>query len=90
MTQPTQAQRGYGPEHQRERKRWEQILEAEQVIPCAKCSKPIHHGDTWDLGHTDDRTSWTGPECIPCNRSAGGRNGAKATNAKRNMKIRDW
>lgn len=90
MSQRTNKERGYGREHQRERKRWERILAVELVTPCARCHEPIHHGDKWDLGHTDDRTGWTGPECIRCNRSAGGRNGARVTNMKRNMKVRDW
>ena len=80
----------YGPAHKRERKRWINILAREGVVPCARCHQPIHHGDTWDLGHTDDRTAWTGPECVSCNRSAGGTNGARITNMKRAMKIRDW
>lgn len=87
---PTKEQLGYGRAHQRERRRWERILEAEQVVPCARCPEPIHHGQAWDLGHTDDRTGWQGPEHVSCNRSAGGRNGAKVTNLKRNMKKRDW
>ena len=80
----------YGPGHKRERRRWSYILSQEGVLPCARCQGPIHHGDAWDLGHNDERTAWTGPEHVSCNRSAGGRNGAKVTNAKRAMITRDW
>lgn len=81
-------QRGYGTAHQATRKRWARRLK-QGPIPCARCGKPIHHGDPWDLGHTDDRTTWTGPEHVHCNRSAGGRNGAIKTNQQRNI-TRTW
>lgn len=91
---PSAAARGYDARHRRERTRWERIIKAQGVVPCHRqgpnCVGPIRDGDKWDLGHTDDRTAWTGPECIPCNRGAGGRNGAKVTNAKRQMIVRDW
>lgn len=87
-------ERGYGTAHQTERKRWEAQV-ATGTITCArqgpKCTgQPIAPNQAWDLGHTDDRTAWTGPECIPCNRGAGGRNGAIATHLKRQTTTRDW
>lgn len=80
----------YGSGHQRERRKYQARLDAGEVIPCARCDQDITMHDEWDLGHTDDGTAWTGPECVPCNRSAGGRNGAHATNAKRQQTINDW
>lgn len=82
--------RGYNLQHQRERKRWKRILSDEGVLPCPRCQLPIYDGQPWDLGHTDDREAWTGPEHVSCNRGAGGRNGAKVANTKRQMKIREW
>jgi hypothetical protein len=88
------SKRGYGAAHQRERKKWEAAV-AQGDVMCArqgpKCvGQPIKPGQAWDLGHNDDRTQWTGPECVPCNRGAGGSNGAAATNAKRQTVTRDW
>ncbi len=85
----TTTERGYDTRHQAERERWRPTVEAGHAS-CARCNEPIAPDQPWDLGHTDDRTGWTGPECVPCNRAAGGRNGAAATNAKRSMTIREW
>lgn len=65
---PSSAERGYGPEHRKRRKRWAKRVEAGGVR-CWRCDHPINPDDQWDLGHDDrDRTIWRGPECIPCNR----------------------
>lgn len=77
----TPAQRGYGVEHKRERLRWEAII-GRRPVYCARCDKRIKPGDAWDLGHTDDRSGYNGPECMRCNRSAGGKNGAKTRNSQ--------
>lgn len=90
MTKPkTNRERGYGPQHRAERRKWERVV-ASGIATCARCDKPIEPGQPWDLGHNDDRTAWTGPECVPCNRGAGGVNGAKVTNEQKQMTIRDW
>lgn len=87
-------ERGYDAHHKAKRLEWEPIV-AEGGVMCArqgpKCTgQPIEPGQAWDLGHTDDRTAWTGPECIPCNRGAGGANGARVANERRAMTIREW
>lgn len=65
----TSTQRGYGKEHQAERARWAADV-ADGFVNCARCGKLIEPGEPWDLGHTDDRTGWTGPEHRRCNRAA--------------------
>lgn len=80
------AERGYDGRHQRERERWRPKVEA-GLIDCARCNEWIRPGTPWDLGHDDhDRSRYTGPEHMSCNRKAGGRNGALAANAKRGTK----
>lgn len=93
--QDTTTSRGYGSQHQQQRAKWTPIVEAGGVM-CArrgpKCiGKPIQPDQEWDMGHDDhDRTKWTGPECVPCNRGAGGRNGAAVTNSRWSMTVREW
>jgi hypothetical protein len=69
----TRQQRGYNAAHDRERGRWEPKVR-QGVVRCARCGERIDPDERWDLGHTDDRTTWTGPEHADrCNRSAGGK-----------------
>jgi hypothetical protein len=83
-------ERGYGRAHQLKRAEWQKVIDA-GAGECARCHEPIKPGDEWDLGHDDhDRSKYNGPECVPCNRRAGGRNGAAVTNAARAMTVRDW
>lgn len=91
----TTTARGYGAQHQAQRAKWVPIVKAGGVM-CARqgpnCTgKPLAPDQPFDMGHDDnDRSKWTGPECIPCNRGAGGHNGALVTNAKHAMTIREW
>lgn len=77
--------RGYGHEHQQLRAEWAKELKKLGVLPCARCGESIYHGDDWDLGHTDDRTGYTGPEHRSCNRADGGRRRHAPTSFKRRV-----
>ena len=89
MAKRSTTERGYGHDHQLARQHWEPIVQAGGV-DCARCGRPIDPDEPWDLGHTDDRKGYTGPEHMGCNRSAGGANGAAVTNAARAMIVREW
>ncbi len=67
----TRQQRGYNRHHDTLRRRWAPRVDR-GLVDCARCGERIHPGQPWDLGHTDDRTAWTGPEHVTCNRTAGG------------------
>lgn len=74
----TRQARGYDAAHDALRRDWQRKIDAGETVWCARCHRRrIRPGDAWDLGHTDDRRSYTGPECERCNRSAGGRRGAR-------------
>lgn len=61
--------RGYGAEHQRERKRLEPMV-ARGEARCARCGLPIAPGSEWDLDHDDhDRRKYLGPSHRSCNRA---------------------
>lgn len=66
----TRQSRGYGAAHEAQRKAWEPRVKRGGVA-CAKCQQPIAPHGEWDLGHNEDRTAWTGPEHVHCNRRAG-------------------
>lgn len=80
--------RGYGAAHKAERKRLEPIV-ARGGVTCAKCGQLIEPGEPWDLGHTDDRTGWTGPEHRDCNRADGARRG-NARRGRVHVDERPW
>jgi hypothetical protein len=83
----TTGDRGYGLTHKQVRASWAPKVDA-GIVDCARCGEPIEPGRPWDLGHTDDRTAYTGPEHRSCNRRAGGTNGAMVTNAMRGTAVR--
>jgi len=62
--------RGYDAAHEKERQR---IVKAGiHNFTCAKCSAQFDLDEPFQLGHTDDREAWTGPEHIRCNLRAAG------------------
>lgn len=69
----TTTARGYGTRHRNLRTQWAPRV-ATGTVPCWRCGDLIAPGTAWDLGHTDDRSGYGGPEhARACNRSAGGR-----------------
>lgn len=60
--------RGYTGPHRKLRAEWAPVV-ATGTVPCTRCGARIEPGQPWDLGHTDDRTTWTGPEHASCNRA---------------------
>jgi hypothetical protein len=72
-------ERGYGKEHEKQRRAWVPIVargEAEcHAVKCLMPSRAIGVRDEWHLGHTPDRSRWTGPEHPRCNTSEGATRG---------------
>ncbi len=81
------AARGYGGGHQRLRAQWKPAVDAGQVCchaaVCLMPSRWIMPGTPWDLGHTPDRATWTGPEHQRCSRADGPRRGNRLRKARR-------
>jgi hypothetical protein len=75
----TTTQRGYGQDHVKLRThllaRWR------PGDPCARCGQPMWHRHLIDLGHTADRTGYTGLEHRACNRADGARRGNRQRKA---------
>ena len=73
------SERGYGHEHQAERARWKPRVERGDVdchaVICLEPSRRIAPDARWHLGHTPDRSAWTGPEHERCNTSEGATRG---------------
>ena len=79
--------RGYGSTHQATRKRLKPLVEA-GLATCPRCLRPILPGQPWHLGHSDDRTTYTGPEHRRCNLQAAGTKGYAALEERRGS--RPW
>lgn len=82
-TYGTSAERGYGYQHQAKRREWKPKVDAGQVdchaVVCLEerdgYGRWIQPGTRWHLGHTPDRSRWTGPEHERCNTSEGATRG---------------
>lgn len=77
-------------EHRTLRARWQARIDSGEQVQCATCPTLITPESQWDLGHDHVNGGYLGPQCVPCNRGDGGRRGAEATNAKRQMIVREW
>lgn len=94
----TSAARGYDRSHQAKRRWWKPKVDRGEVdchaILCLEeqdgRSRRIEPGSAWDLGHTQDRTTWTGPEHMRCNRSEGGKRARAKERARTLPRSRNW
>ncbi len=75
----TRQARGYGATPDRARALWQGRIDHGETVRCVTCGVQLH-GRAWDLGHTEDRARYLGPQCEPCNRGDGGSRGARMTN----------
>jgi hypothetical protein len=79
--------RGYGSPHQKLRARWKPVVDAGQAnchaTVCLMPARLIIPGTLWNLGHTPDRTGWTGPEHEKCNKAEGARRGNRMRGQRR-------
>ena len=74
------AERGYGTDHQAERRR--RLATWKPGDLCARCGLPMYGpASRIDLGHTADRTAYTGLEHRSCNRAEGARRGNRMRGA---------
>jgi hypothetical protein len=64
------AARGYGYAHRQLRKR---LLPLAYGTRCPRCGEVMHPGQELHLGHTDDRSGYSGMEHATCNMRAGAR-----------------
>lgn len=69
----TTKERGYSGQHQRMRAQIVSDMQRGVIIRCVSCTAVLTP-DTFDLGHTDDRSDYLGPQCAnKCNRRDAGR-----------------
>lgn len=84
--------RGYGADHEAQRKAWEtRVARGEVACHAVECLEPerrIAPGSEWHMGHTPDRSRWTGPEHPKCNTTEGAKRGAAARAGLRHS--RSW
>jgi hypothetical protein len=65
--------RGYGVDHRDLRATYQQRMDQGEAFICWRGGEPIDPSN-WTLGHCDDdRTTYHGPECPPCDYATAGR-----------------
>lgn len=69
----TSTERGYGADHQAEKRRGEALIEAGALVLCCRCPEPILPGQRFSPDHTDDRAGYRGFSHEQCNLSAAGK-----------------
>jgi hypothetical protein len=69
----TRQARGYDATHEAQRRANEMLMQRQGYLTCARCKGRIEPDEPWHQGHTDDRTTWSGPEHVLCNLSAAGK-----------------
>ncbi len=69
-TRGSTVQRGYGAEHRRLREALKLVVLSGKAT-CWRCGEAVDPTAAWDLGHTDDRRGWAGPEHRRCSRRSG-------------------
>lgn len=94
-TYGTTTQRGYDGQHQKLRAQLIRELNRLGSMPCPRCRLPIYAWMQVDLGHTEDRTGYTGLEHVSCNRKAGAIRGNKLRGLRRRIvraatQSREW
>lgn len=86
----------YDYAHQQQRAKWKPTVDAGLATchakRCLMSSRIIvpdytKRGDGWDVGHSEDRSRWTGPEHARCNRSEGATRGNKARGRAKNRRV---
>jgi hypothetical protein len=85
----TTTERGYGSDHQRLRKQWARVV-SDGKASCARCGRSIVPGTQWHLGHTDDRSGYTGPEHARCNTRDGAQRGNRMRAVRRRVTQLRW
>jgi hypothetical protein len=76
--------RGYGWDHQTERRHWDVAVQAGHAR-CVRCGLPIIPGTPYHLDHRDDRLGYLGVSHARCNLAAAGRRGNETQRAKREL-----
>ena len=88
--------RGYNTLHQKLRAQWKPAVDGGMAFchaaVCVEGDRWIRPGAPWHLGHTPDRTGWTGPEHARCNTSEAATRGnqQRGMRVKVTMRSRAW